>query len=213
MFPHLLLLLVLLIMLVIPNMSVVLSIPYRPLLFLAVRFPSKERASGDEPRFFPQDLVDLFQRSADYLGDEGPHGDGVGEGEDTEDDVVFPTDRVERVGRDLSDHKVCASGAWFSFRNENRLGNSRSGGLTGDPSGHGSQSGPLRPDPRGQDGRGYGPRDGSDSEGKGKVEDPRHDHKGVPCRRVVIRRTGDGGEFSLDGAATSRSKSRVSKMN
>lgn len=42
----------------------------------------------------------------DDLGDEGPHGDGVGEREDAEDDVVPPTDGLEGFRADLTDHKV-----------------------------------------------------------------------------------------------------------
>lgn len=45
----------------------------------------------------------------DDLGDEGPHSNGVGEGEDAEDDVVPPTDGLEGFRADLTDHKVYTS--------------------------------------------------------------------------------------------------------
>jgi hypothetical protein len=45
----------------------------------------------------------------DDLGDKSPHGDGVGEREDAEDDVVPPPDGLEGFRADLTDHKVYTS--------------------------------------------------------------------------------------------------------
>jgi hypothetical protein len=54
----------------------------------------------------PEQLVNSLQVLSDSLGDKSPHGDGVGERQDTEDDVVLPSDVPKSDRADLTDQEV-----------------------------------------------------------------------------------------------------------
>ena len=55
----------------------------------------------------PKQLIDSLQVFPDGLGNKSPHGNRVGERQDTEDDVILPSDVSECDRADLTDQEVC----------------------------------------------------------------------------------------------------------
>ncbi len=106
-----------------------------------------------------------------------PESNGVGEASDSEKDVVLPSDVLERVRSNLTDHKV------------------------GEPAADAGQSSTLCSDRCVHDLHGHRPGQRPDSGREEEVEDPDHSNEGTASMLVEVRAI--GGESSLKSGGNS----------
>lgn len=128
---------------------------------------------GDDPGRVLEEAVHLLERSSLGLGQDQPEGDGVGKASDGKEDVVLPSNVLQCLGRDLTNHEV------------------------GNPAADAGQSGSLGSDRRVHDLDRDRPRQGTDSSREEEVKDPDHGNESATSMLVEVGTI--GGEASLKG--------------